>query len=304
MEITQVAEGLQFPECPIAMQDGSVVLVEIKRQTLSRVTPDGRIEVIAELGGGPNGAAVGADGAVYVCNNGGFEWANRTDGITAPHGTPTDYAGGSIQRVDLKTGAATTLYSECDGRPLRGPNDIVFDRDGGFWFTDLGKSNGDTMHMGHLLYAKADGSQIRRVREGMITPNGVGLSPDQKTVYVAETHTSRVWAFDITGPGEIGQPPDLWTPGRVLGPLPGYQLLDSLAVEAGGKVCAATIVNGGITAFDPDGGTEHFAFPDPIVTNICFGGADMRDAWVTASGTGKLYKCRWPRPGLKLNFNA
>jgi gluconolactonase len=304
MNFELVAEGLQFPEGPIAMRDGSIVLVEIKRQTLSRVTPDGKIQVIAALGGGPNGAAVGPDGAVYVCNNGGFQWVERPDGVTAPHGKPDDYAGGSIQRVDLKTGQATKLYTECDGRPLRGPNDIVFDKDGGFWFSDLGKSDGDTMHMGHLLYARPDGSMIRRVREGMITPNGVGLSPDQKTVYVAETHTSRVWAFDIAGPGEIHQPSDLFTPGRVLGPLPGYQLLDSLAVEAGGKVCCATLVNGGITAFDPAGGTEHYAFPDPLVTNICFGGADMRDAWITASGTGKLYKARWPRPGLTLNFNA
>ena len=46
------------------------------------------------------------------------------------------------------------------------------------------------------------------------------------------------------------------------------------------------------------------AVPDPIVTNICFGGDDRRDAWITASGTGRLYRTRWPRPGLKLNFNA
>ena len=109
---------------------------------------------------------------------------------------------------------------------------------------------------------------------------------------------------DIAGPGQFAQAQDLWTPGKVLGPLPGYQLLDSLAVEAGGKVCVATIINGGITAFDPDGSTEHFPFPDLICTNICFGGADMMDAWVTCSATGKLFKARWPRPGLKLNFNA
>jgi gluconolactonase len=65
----------------------------------------------------------------------------------------------------------------------------------------------------------------------------------------------------------------------------------------------ATIINGGITAFDPAGAIEHFAFPDLVCTNICFGGADMRDAWITGSSTGSLFKCRWPRPGLALNYN-
>jgi gluconolactonase len=80
-------------------------------------------------------------------------------------------------------------------------------------------------------------------------------------------------------------------------------VVDSLAVEASGRVCVATILNGGITAFTPDGTIEHFAVPDPVVTNISFGCDDMRDAWITASGTGRLYRTRWPRPGLKLNFN-
>ena len=304
MDLTLVTEGLQFPEGPVAMADGSVVLVEIKRQTLTRVTPDGTQHVIARLGGGPYGAAVGPDGKVYVCNNGGFLWVDRDDGFTAPHGYPADYVSGSIQRVDLATGAVATLYTACDGRPLRGPNDIVFDKDGGFWFTDLGKSDGEKMDMGAVLYAKTDGSFIKRARDGMVSPNGIGLSPDQKTAWVAETHTGRLWGFDIAGPGEFAAPADMWSAGRVLGPLPGYQLFDSLAVEAGGKVCVATLVTGGVTAFDPAGGSEHFPLADPLTTNICFGGADMRDAWITASGTGKLYRTRWPRPGLKLNFNA
>ncbi|WP_225205531.1 SMP-30/gluconolactonase/LRE family protein [Novosphingobium huizhouense] len=304
MEFELITEGLQFPEGPIAMADGSVVLVEIKRQTLTRVHPDGRQDVIAELGGGPNGAAIGPDGAVYVCNNGGFQW-NEAGGLLLPHGTPDYYAGGSIQRVDLSTGDVTTLYSECDGKPLRGPNDIVFDADGGFWFTDLGKSNGDVSHVGHLHYATIDGQKIVLARDGMTTPNGVGLSPDGKQVFVAETQTGRLWEFDVAAPGELAAPADMWTAGKVMGPLPGYQLFDSLAVEANGRVCVATLVNGGITSFDPADGTwEHHAFPDPITTNICFGGDDMRDAFITCSGTGKLYKARWPRPGLKLNFNA
>jgi len=59
-----------------------------------------------------------------------------------------------------------------------------------------------------------------------------------------------------------------------------------------------------ITAFEPNGNYEHFPAPDAVTTNIVFGGADMRDAWITCSSTGKLYQCRWPRPGLKLPFNA
>ncbi|MBS0488719.1 MAG: SMP-30/gluconolactonase/LRE family protein, partial [Proteobacteria bacterium] len=134
-------------------------------------------------------------------------------------------------------------------------------------------------------------------------PNGVGLSPDEKTVYLADTQLGRLWAFDIVEPGVLA-PPSGFAPGRSVCNLPGVQFLDSLAVEASGKVCVATILNGGITAFDPNGTVEHYPVPDFITTNICFGGPDMKTAWITASSTGKLYKTTWPRPGLKLNFNA
>src|SRR5579872_2555962 len=102
------------------MADGSVILVEIKRGTLDWVAADGTVNVIAELGGGPNGAALGPDGDVYVCNNGGFEW-HEVEGYLIPGNQPADYSGGRIERVDLTTGAVTTLYTECDGHPLRGP---------------------------------------------------------------------------------------------------------------------------------------------------------------------------------------
>ena len=140
-------------------------------------------------------------------------------------------------------------------------------------------------------------------REDLIAPNGVGLSPDGKIVYVADTWLQRLWAFDLEAPGRL-QPAPFGIPGRVIANLQGYQLLDSLAVEADGRVCVATIVNGGINVIEPDGAVEHHPLPDPICTNICFGGDDMRDAWITASGTGRLYKVRWPRPGLKLAFNV
>ena len=79
-----IASGLQFPEGPIAMPDGSLILVEIKRGTLTRVAADGAVSVVAELGGGPNGLAIGPDGAAYVCNNGGFQWTELPGGLLLP----------------------------------------------------------------------------------------------------------------------------------------------------------------------------------------------------------------------------
>jgi gluconolactonase len=303
LNIETVVGNLQFPEGPVAMADGTVLVVEIRRKTLTRVFPDGRTEIVAEFKGGPNGAAIGPDGAVYICNNGGFDWITAPDGTVSTTGAaPPDYTSGSIDRVDLKTGKVTTLYTECDGRPLRGPNDLVFDQSGGFWFSDPGKGTTEWQHHGHLLYAKADGSMIRRVRDHMVTPNGVGLSPDQKTLYVAETLTGRLYHFAITGEGEISDEA-AWNKG-VMGPVRGKQMLDSLKVEADGRICVGTLRSGGITVFDRSGGMEYIDFPDSMITNICFGGADMRDAWITGSHGGELYKCRWPRPGLKLNFTA
>jgi gluconolactonase len=303
MDIELVTEGLEFPEGPIAMADGSIVLVEIKGQRLTRVSPDGRKETLVQTGGGPNGAAIGPDGAVWITNNGGaFEWLDMQD-LTIPGPTPASHEGGSLQRFDLSTGKLETVYEACDGRRLVGPNDLVFDRQGGVWFTDHGCGTPEGRKYGGIYYAKTDGSHISRQRDHLISPNGIGLSPDEATVYAADTQIGRLWAFDVAEPGVLAPGPG-FAPGHVICNLPGYQLLDSLAVEAGGKVCVATIINGGVTAFDPDGSTEHFPVPDLVCTNICFGGADMRDAWITASSTGKLYKARWPRPGLKLNFNA
>jgi gluconolactonase len=299
-----LAGGLLFPEGPVAMADGSVVLVEIARGTLSRVRPDGRVEVVAELGGGPNGAAVGPGGHCYVCNNGGFEWHVGADGYRRPVSRAADYSGGRIERVDLATGKSQVLYAECDGVALKGPNDIVFDDRGGFWFTDLGKVYGRQMDRGAVYYARADGSLIREAAFPLVTPNGIALSPDGRTLYVAETEPARLWAFDITGEGELRKEP--WPSphgGRLVAGLPGYQRFDSMAVEANGNICVATLITGGVSVISPQGEwLEFHKAAEAYCTNLAFGGAGLRKAYVTLSGNGQLVQADWPRAGLPLNY--
>ena len=104
-----ICEGLRFPEGPVALADGSVLLVEIEAGALTRVFPDGRKVVVARPGGGPNGLAIGPDGAAYVCNNGGFEWHQAPEGGLMPGMQPANYSGGRIERIDLHTGEVRVL---------------------------------------------------------------------------------------------------------------------------------------------------------------------------------------------------
>ncbi len=303
---TTIVDSLRFPEGPIAMPDGSILLVEIAGQTLTRVWSGGRTEVIATLGGGPNGAAIGPDGACYVCNNGGFEWDRDPDsGGIRPIRQADDYETGRIERVDLATGKVERLYDCCGEHRLKGPNDLVFDRKGNMWFTDIGKSRPRDMDRGAVYWARPDGSEIREVIQPIMTPNGIGLSPDESTLYVAETESARLNCFPITGDGavELLPFPESLNGGRVLATAGGFARFDSLALEEDGHICVATLMTAGITAVRPDGRVDGFFLAeDPYTTNICFGGPDMRRAYVTCSWHGLLVEGTWPRAGLPLNF--
>jgi gluconolactonase len=300
-----IATGLRFPEGPVAMKDGSIVLGEIERQTVTRVRMDGTTEVIAQTGGGPNGLAVGPDGAIYVCNNGGFSWRLEMN-LMRPAGPSSDYKGGCIQRIDPNTGAVTVLYDRCGDNRLLGPNDIVFDGLGGFYFTDLGKARARDRDWGGVYYALANGSKIMEVVHPILTPNGIGLSPDGKVLYVAETETARLWAWDVLAPGVLQKAP-FPSPhgGRIMAGRGGFQRFDSLAVDAAGNICVATLINGSVSVIAPRGGLiRQVPMPDMFCTNICFGGPDLRTAYMTLSGTGQLVAMEWDGPGLRLAHEA
>jgi gluconolactonase len=302
-----VASGLRFPEGPVVLADGSVVLCEIAAGRVSRIHPNGRHEVVAEMGGGPNGCAGGPDGVIYVCNDGGFSWF-ESGGRLLPGNRAPDYSGGHIDRLDLKTGKAQILYHMVDGKPLSAPNDLVFDDRGGFWFTDTGARGARSQDYGGLYYAKSDGSLIREAVYPMNAPNGVALSPDGKVVYVALTYDRLVLAFPITGEGVVDRKPVSFLPGRPVATLPPGTLLDSMKAEADGTLCVAVALSvrgdSGLVRISPDGGKIELISGPEGITNIAFGGKNLRTAYITESITGRLLRTTWPAPGLKLNYQS
>ena len=301
-----LANLLRFPEGPVAMQDGSVLLVEIERGTLTRVSADGKVSILAECKPAPNGAAIGPDGRMYICNNGGFTWT-ETDSLLRPVGTPDSYVSGSIQVVDLADGSVSTLYDSCDGVSLRGPNDIVFDAQGGFYFTDLGKRFDRSLDRGSIYYAATDGSSIHAEVHPIEQPNGIALSPDGTRLYAAETFSAKLRYWDIESPGKLAPHDDPFGVGNILYGFQHFERLDSMAVDSAGNVCVATLGTGCISAISPEGrlvASIPVPQPDVMVTNICFGGEDMRTAYITSSGRGILYATEWHCAGHRLYFNA
>jgi gluconolactonase len=278
-----LAEGLSFPEGPVVMPDESVIVVESFGGRVTRCW-NGRKEVVCEIGDGPNGAAIGPDGALYICNNGGIgpEYFARAD------------REGRIERVNLATGRFERVYDSCAGKPLSAPNDLVFDCDGNLWFTDFGRFEVNGKQFGGLYSCRPDGSSITQIAERATSYNGVGLSPDMSTVYVADTIEARIYTFAR----ELKKQ----TP-RLHATVPGKVSLDSMAITAAGSVCVATIgETGSISTVTPAAKISSTPTGDRVTTNIAFGGADMRSAWITYSMQGLLVKMHWPETGLRLKY--
>lgn len=336
-----IADGLGYPEGPIWMPDGSLLLVEIRAQCLSRIGPDGSRDVVAKLPGGPNGAAVGPDGKIFVCNDGGFQWIPIPPDKPVLYiggDQPDDYQGGSIQVVDPDSGSFEDLYRDCghwtDMRgfgprkprsgvlkpafKLCGPDDLVFDAHGGFWFSDFGKTRPRDRDITGIFYGRPDGSSIELRIFPLNSPNGVALSPDGKRLYAALTYERLVLYWELDDAGEIVPNPSTMDGSYLLSAdLPGRAILDSMAVDSDGNVHVAVMlpqgadpmVNGGIAVISSDGATVDYVPIEiksrvaPLPSNVCFGGDDLKTAFITCGASGMLLKADVSVPGLVLNHS-
>ncbi len=277
---TVVAENLRFPEGPAFDRDGNLYVVEMKGRQVSRIAPDGAVSVFANTGGGPNGSNFGPDGHLYVCNNGGFPGPDKEPG--------------RIERI-APDGAIEVLIREVDGQPLNSPNDVGFDEHGNFYFTDpTWRTTRDSKPPGSIYFHDTEGT-THRLHTGFGFPNGIGVSPDGKTLIVCESLTYKLHAFDIHEPGVLGEP-------REFGDLGDGAHPDGFAFDADGNVLCCGFESGQIHVFPPTGGAKltTLDFEDKRVTNVCFGGPDHKSLFVTESRLGRVVRVEWERPGMVL----
>jgi gluconolactonase len=281
-KIETLATGLEVPDSPHILDDGSVLLSEIPRGQLTRIETDGNASVAVKCGGGPNASAFGPDGLLYLCNDGGYH-------------DPTHL--GYVQRIDLETGAVETIYEECEGNHLRLPKGIAFDPSGNFWFSDMGNTLPRDYQRGGVYYASPDGSMIREVVFPVDFANGIGLAPDGSALYWAESMSGRLQRRAITEPGVIDPGAGPMDPAGVICGLPGLQLFNQMRIDPFGNVCVATLVVGRITVVSPDGSRVRQVsfgpdFFDPLLSNLCF--RDDGRALATLGRTGRLIAFEWP----------
>jgi gluconolactonase len=293
MSESVLIDGLDLPEGPAVDVDGNFYCSEVMAGQITRVDggrAGGKREIFSVTGGGSNGTAFGPDGCLYVMNNGGRTWGDGDHQLVRVPDNP----GGSVERID-RSGNVEQIYTECDGTPLDAPNDIVFDDQGNFYFTDTRGRFG--AEAGMVYFASMDGRSIRRIMEGIPYPNGIALTDDGSTLIVGQTRPGRLLASSIKSPGEIG-------PRSVYAKMPDDAHTDGMAFDSAGWLLVTSPNSPQIAVFDENAKyVESITTEDPHTTNVVFGGPDFSTLYVTESsrGRGRVVTMPWRRPGMRLH---
>ncbi len=267
-----LGEGYKYPEGPMVAPDGTLYFSESRGTKVHRRASD-EFDLFYDGPEGCNGLAWGPDGNVYACGG----------------------AGAVILKI-TPSGEASVFVDKVDGAPLNAPNDLAFDSHGNLFFTNplgLG-ADGETSAVASLVRVRPDGSAAVVATDAQY-PNGVGVSPDGRWLYVNDLlGKSRVLRYPLDENGDLGEMETMIEFGR--------GMPDGLAVAASGNIYVCLNLSAKIVKLSPSGEVlGEIEFPRGSgVTNACFGGADMKTLYVTLGNKGTVYGVPIDEPGMKL----
>ncbi len=255
-EIVKLHTGFTFTEGPAADREGNVYFTDIPKETIHKVDRDGKLSVVREKSNFANGLMFNAKGEVVACEMAGAIVALSPDG--------------KERRV---------LADKYDGKRFNAPNDLVIDKQGGVYFTDPTFRAPQPLPQGKaaVYYLAADG-KVARLIDDLPNPNGVILSPDEKTLYVIPAGQAEMMAYTVDEPGKVSGKRVFCTLKQKEGER--GRGGDGLTIDTKGNLYITSGL--GLQVFDPSGkALGIIAFPEQPA-NVTFGGADRKTLYVTA----------------------
>jgi gluconolactonase len=271
----KIVEVPGYSEGVVLDRRGDLYISDVYNGTIYRVTPDGKAAVWAKTGA-PNGHKILADGTHLVCDGG-----RR-----------------AVLHLDAEGRLVGNASSECDGKPLRAPNDLTLDPRGGFYFTDPGGSS-EKNPIGTVHYVDAQG-KTHLIAEGIAFPNGIVLRPDAKTLLVGESGHNRILSYDVVSPGKLGAR-------KVFARLPEKRAgqianaPDGICLDEDGNLYVAHYGMHQVQVLSPEGKLlRSYEGGNLTTSNVAFGGRNMDELYITgALGEEKTSKGALFRLDLK-----
>ena len=263
-----------FLEGPSFDRDGNLYFTDIPFGRIFRASPAGQVTLVAEYDGEPNGLKIRADGRIFI----------------------TDYRNG-IMRLDPATGEVMPVLGRYYTEHLRGVNDLFFAANGDLYFTDQGRTGHHDPTGG--VYRVTAAGRFEKILSAGINPNGLVTSLDESVLYVGMTNANAVWHLALMPDGGVTAVGTMIQLSGGIGP-------DGLALTAEGGLVVAHPGMGAVWIFNRRGEPlfRVNSCGSDLVTNIAFGGAEMKTLYITDSGNGRILRAEVPVAGRTMHSHA